>query len=85
MLNCVHDCRLLQRQIALIELGMIQTPEELPIFAQDLYGRSLFSSSFNVHTLMGRYFSGKKSPEEQNELLAKLDAHGPRPATRRTG
>jgi hypothetical protein len=29
----------------------------------------------------GPIFSVKKTPEEQNELLAKLDAHGSRPAS----
>ena len=37
VLNRAHDCRLLQRQIALVELKMIQTPEDLPLFAQNLY------------------------------------------------
>jgi hypothetical protein len=39
MLNCNY--RLCQRQIALIELGMIESPEDLPAFAQSLYGYSL--------------------------------------------
>jgi len=75
--------RLLQRQIALIELKMIQTPEDLPLFAQSLYGLFLcfpHSLSFCSHT-KGLTFSVKKPSEEQNELLAKLDAHGMRPAT----
>ncbi|KAH9012859.1 P-loop containing nucleoside triphosphate hydrolase protein [Lactarius deliciosus] len=46
-----------QRQVALIELGMIQSSDDLPSFAQSFV---------------------KKTPEEQNELLAKLDAHGTR-------
>ncbi|KAH9044878.1 P-loop containing nucleoside triphosphate hydrolase protein [Lactarius hengduanensis] len=46
-----------QRQVALIELGMIQSSDDLPTFAQSFV---------------------KKTPEEQNELLAKLDAHGTR-------
>ena len=40
LLNCAHDCRLSQRQMALIEMGMIQTAEDLPAFAQSLYGCS---------------------------------------------
>ncbi|KAF8258164.1 P-loop containing nucleoside triphosphate hydrolase protein [Lactarius quietus] len=46
-----------QRQVALMELEMIQSPDDLPTFAQNFV---------------------KKSLEEQNELLAKLDAHGTR-------
>jgi hypothetical protein len=40
VLNRTLDGRLLQRQIALVELKMIQTPEDLPLFAQNLYGFS---------------------------------------------
>ncbi|KAH9953604.1 P-loop containing nucleoside triphosphate hydrolase protein [Russula dissimulans] len=49
------------RLVALIELSMIQTPDDLPSFAQDFI---------------------KKRPEEQTELLAKLDAHGAPKTTR---
>ena len=31
------NCRLSQRQVALIELGMIQSSDDLPTFAQNLY------------------------------------------------
>jgi hypothetical protein len=44
VLNLAHDSRLLQRQIALIELKMIQTPEDLPLFAQNLYALFLLFS-----------------------------------------
>lgn len=43
------------RQVALIDLGMIQTADDLPLFASDF---------------------AKKSQEEQQEILAMLDAHG---------
>ncbi|KAI0299057.1 hypothetical protein B0F90DRAFT_663985 [Multifurca ochricompacta] len=49
--------KLSQRQMALIELGMIQSADDLPAFAQSFV---------------------KKSPEEQTELLAKLDARAGR-------
>ncbi|KAH9976865.1 P-loop containing nucleoside triphosphate hydrolase protein [Lactifluus volemus] len=47
--------RLVQRQKALIEMGMIQSVDDIPVFAQSFI---------------------KKTPEEQTELLVKLDAHG---------
>ena len=37
MLIFPGDCRLGQRQVALIELGMIQSSDDLPMFAQSLY------------------------------------------------
>ncbi|KAA1466811.1 hypothetical protein DENSPDRAFT_831699 [Dentipellis sp. KUC8613] len=46
--------KLLQRQMALLDLGIIQSPGDLNQFASDFM---------------------KSSPEEQNELLARLDAH----------
>ncbi|OAX33766.1 hypothetical protein K503DRAFT_699906 [Rhizopogon vinicolor AM-OR11-026] len=46
--------KLALRQIALIELGMINSPPDLPVFAQSF---------------------ARKSSEEQDEILAKLDAH----------
>lgn len=46
--------KLASRQMALIELGMINSPADLPVFAQSF---------------------ARKSSEEQNEILAKLDEH----------
>lgn len=37
MLIFPRNCRLGQRQVALIELGMIQSSDDLPTFAQNLY------------------------------------------------
>jgi len=47
--------KLMQRSMALIALGLIQSSDDIPAFAQNFV---------------------KKTPEEQTELLAKLDAHG---------
>ncbi|KAJ8590654.1 hypothetical protein M405DRAFT_766039 [Rhizopogon salebrosus TDB-379] len=46
--------KLASRQMALIELGMINCPADLPVFAQSF---------------------ARKSSEEQDEILARLDAH----------
>ncbi|KAI0270605.1 P-loop containing nucleoside triphosphate hydrolase protein [Gloeopeniophorella convolvens] len=46
--------KLVQRQVALIDLGLIQKYEDVPVFAQEFV---------------------KKTSEEQNELLARLDEH----------
>ncbi|KAG2093025.1 P-loop containing nucleoside triphosphate hydrolase protein [Suillus cothurnatus] len=46
--------KLASRQVALIELGMINSPADLPVFAQSF---------------------ARKSSEEQNEILARLDEH----------
>jgi hypothetical protein len=46
--------KLASRQMALIELGMINSPADLPVFAQSF---------------------ARKSSEEQNEILARLDEH----------
>ncbi|KAH7924359.1 hypothetical protein BV22DRAFT_517474 [Leucogyrophana mollusca] len=50
----ISNTRLLSRQMAMIELGMINSPDDLPVFAQTF---------------------GRKSAEEQAEILAKLDEH----------
>jgi hypothetical protein len=63
MLNCAHDCRLFQRQIALIELGMIQSAEDLPAFAQSLYGFSISSSYF--HNVNGSILAARKLPKSK--------------------
>jgi hypothetical protein len=60
--------------MALIEMRMIQTEEDLPAFAQSLYGCSLFLGLYSHAD--GPISSVKKTAEEQTELLAKLDAHG---------
>ena len=60
------------RQVALIDLGMIQTADDLPLFASDLY--VTWPISHNPRTDLG--YSAKKSQEEQQEILAMLDAHG---------
>ena len=57
---------------------MIQSPEDLPAFAQNLY--ALFIVFLHLlellFTRLIACLSVKKTPEEQTELLAKLDAHG---------
>ena len=62
--------------MALIELGMIQSSDDLPTFAQNLYACPALISAKAACSFPD--YSVKKSPEEQNELLEKLDAHGTR-------
>ena len=57
---------------------MIMSPDDIPAFAQNLYVCSCFPSlllSFSGAESDVLVFSVKKTPEEQTELLAKLDAH----------
>jgi len=67
--------------MALIDLGMIQTPDDLPGFAQNLYV-CLVTSSSRSRANEPEIFSVKKTPEEQTKLLAELDAHGAPKTTR---
>jgi len=45
----IVNCRLDHRQKALISLGMIQTPADLPIFAQNLYARPVILRARLAH------------------------------------
>ena len=49
--NLTHGCRLSQRQKALIELGMIMSPDDIPAFAQNLYVCSCLPSL--LHSFSG--------------------------------
>ena len=66
--------RLASRHQALVQLGMINSPSDVPAFARDLQVFSYFSFSFQF--INARYYvfvSARQSEEAQRKILAELD------------
>lgn len=62
--------RLTSRHQALVQLGMINSPSDVPAFARDL--QVFLFSSFQCINLCW-YYSARQSEEAQREILAELD------------
>jgi hypothetical protein len=63
--------RLAARQLALFDLGYVRTPDDHAGFALELLAPTLLVL-YLAHMFFG---SNRKSPAEQEELLAKLDRY----------
>lgn len=71
--NAIHfKCRLANRQEALVELGIIQSPEDLGDFAHNL---SILIPYLPKLTDLFLLRSVRKSFQEQSNLFARLDEH----------
>lgn len=67
--------RLMSRSRALVDLGMMASPDDIHAFAQDLYVASYTSDASEYNCVDTFGCSIRKTTDEQNEMLAKLDRH----------
>jgi DNA excision repair protein ERCC-6-like 2 len=66
--------RLASRHKALIQLGMINSPSDVPAFARDLRVFFLFFLSFQfINPRYYAFVSARQSEEAQRKILAELD------------
>jgi len=73
-LTCISGTifRLASRHNALVQLGMINSPEEVPVFAREL-SVLFFLLIFSQLTARNVISSAQQSLEAQNEIIAELD------------